>query len=113
MAGFTLHNGDPLMIDHTPGSAMAAGEGVLINAKVYIAHRAIAAGGLGALAAPSGKAVYKLAKAGGGGVTFAAGANVQFDAANQLGIAGATDHGLRAVAAAADADTFVLVQHGT
>lgn len=46
--------GDPLMIDHTPGGAVAVGEVVIVGNTPRIAHRAIAANELGALAAGGG-----------------------------------------------------------
>jgi predicted RecA/RadA family phage recombinase len=48
-----LH-GDPVMVDHTPGSAVAAGEVVVVGNTPLIAHAAIPAGTLGALATHGG-----------------------------------------------------------
>lgn len=56
-----FHHGDPLMVDHTPGTAVSAGQVVVIGDAVLIAHRDIAANELGALASGGG-AVYDVAK---------------------------------------------------
>jgi len=55
-----LHHGNPTMVDHTPAGAVSAGQVVVIGDVVLIAHRDIAAGELGALAAEGG--VYDVAK---------------------------------------------------
>lgn len=54
MAEATLKNGSPLMADYTPGSAVAAGQVVVLSTLVAIATRIIAAGELGALAVCGG-----------------------------------------------------------
>ncbi|AMV18255.1 DUF2190 family protein [Planctomyces sp. SH-PL14] len=54
-----FHQGTPLMVDHTPGGAVAAGDVVVTADSVRIAHLPIAAGDLGALAAGGG--VYMVA----------------------------------------------------
>lgn len=53
-----LH-GEPLMVDHTPGSAVSAGQVVVTADTPRIAHLDIAANTLGALAAGGG--VYEVA----------------------------------------------------
>lgn len=58
--GANLRNGNPLMIDHTPSSAVEAGDLVKLNEIVCVAHSIIEADALGALAFPSGNAVYEL-----------------------------------------------------
>jgi predicted RecA/RadA family phage recombinase len=58
MSEAALYHGDPLMVDHTPGSAVTAGDLVAIGGRCFIAHHDTPAGKLGALAAPSGRAVY-------------------------------------------------------
>lgn len=50
--------GDPRMVDHTPGSAIAIGDVVVTNDTVRVAHRAIAANELSALASEGG--VYEV-----------------------------------------------------
>lgn len=56
-----FYHGDPLMVDYTPsGSSVAAGDIVLLAGKACIAHTAIADGDKGAVAWPSGNAVYKV-----------------------------------------------------
>jgi predicted RecA/RadA family phage recombinase len=70
-------HGDPLMVDHTPGSAVAVGDIVVSGGRCLVAHHDIAANQLGALAVPSGGAVYNLAGTTiAGGVTFAVGETV-------------------------------------
>jgi hypothetical protein len=65
------------MVDWTPGSAVAAGDIVVDGGRCFVAHHAIPANKLGALAAPSGGAVYTLTGTTiTGGVTFAAGETV-------------------------------------
>lgn len=78
MAVAVMSHGDPLMIDHTPGSAVAAGDVLTYDAAglaTVIAHRDIAAGELGAVAAGGG--VYEVtatvALTAGDKVYFAAG----------------------------------------
>lgn len=55
-----MHHGEPLMVDHTPGTAVAAGQVVVLSTDVRIAHRDIPANTLGALS--RGGAVYDVAK---------------------------------------------------
>jgi hypothetical protein len=54
----TFRHGDPIMIDYTPGAAVAAGEVIALGGAAGlscgIAHRDIAASELGALAAGGG-----------------------------------------------------------
>lgn len=51
--------GNPTQVDHTPGAAVAAGEVVVVGNTPRIAHLAIAANVLGALAMAGG--VYEVA----------------------------------------------------
>jgi predicted RecA/RadA family phage recombinase len=98
-------------IDYTPGSAVTAGDVVVQGDLVGIAKLDIAANALGALAVAG---VFDVAKEGGGGVTFAVGANVYWDDTNNVAVAtdggGANKLMGKAVAAAADADTSVRVR---
>lgn len=82
MADFTLVQGTPRMVDHTPGSAVAAGEAVIIDNLAYIAHLDIAASELGALAAGGG--IYDCEAFG----TVADGEKVYLDSAsgNEVGL---------------------------
>ncbi len=57
----TFRHGKPVMIDHTPESAISAGDVVMVQDEPRIAHKDIAAGELGALAAGGG--VYDVDKA--------------------------------------------------
>lgn len=54
----TFISGNPLMVDHTPGSDVTAGDVIVTNDTPRIAHRDIASGELGALAAGGG--VYQM-----------------------------------------------------
>lgn len=56
-------HGDPLMVDYTPGSAVSAGDIIVVGASCRIAHLDIAANALGALAAGGG--VYDVTNDGG------------------------------------------------
>jgi len=106
-----LFHGNPVMIDHTPVGAIAAGQGVLIGTELHIAHRAIAAGELGALATPSGNAVYKIVKK--AAETFAVDDDVEVHIVNQeADSAGTAAVGLTCVKTAASADGFVFARHG-
>lgn len=95
-------------IDYTPGADVTAGDVVVQGGLVGIAKLDIAAGTLGALAVAG---VFDVPKAGGGGVTFAAGAPVYWDDANNLAVAtdgaGVNELMGKAVLAAADADSTV------
>jgi predicted RecA/RadA family phage recombinase len=77
MAQATLLHGDcVLMVDHTPGSAVSAGDVIVTNDSVRIAHSDIAANALGALAAGGG--VYTVA----GDAAIAADKVVRWDDTN-------------------------------
>lgn len=54
MAQVTFRQGDPQFCDHTPGSAVTAGDVIITSATVRIAHVDIAASALGALAYSGG-----------------------------------------------------------
>ena len=47
-------HGDPLMVDYTPGTAVSAGDVVVVGEVPFVAHSDIAASELGALAAGGG-----------------------------------------------------------
>jgi predicted RecA/RadA family phage recombinase len=51
-------HGSPVTVDHTPGSAVAAGDVIVTGVTPRVAHQAIAANELGALAAGGG--VYEM-----------------------------------------------------
>jgi predicted RecA/RadA family phage recombinase len=70
------------MIDHTPDSDIAGGEVVVIEGLPYVAHRPIASGVLGALAAEGG--VYDLVKDGTSGPDIADGESVAWIAGSNL-----------------------------
>jgi len=107
----TFVHGDPLMVDHTPGSAVSAGDVVVLADTVRIAHRDIAANELGALAAEGG--VYEVPKAAGGSTAIADGKKVYWDAGNSVITATASTHKVigETVGASLDADTTQRIIH--
>ena len=58
MAQATFRHGNPLMVDYTPGSDVAAGQVVVVGDLPLVAHVDIAANTQGALAAGGG--VYRM-----------------------------------------------------
>ena len=50
----TFKHGDPLFVDYTPGSAVDAGDVVVLDSVPFVAHSDIAASELGAVAARGG-----------------------------------------------------------
>lgn len=54
MAQADFHQGDPIMVDHTPGSNVTGGSVVVVGDSPLVAHRDIAANKQGALAAGGG-----------------------------------------------------------
>ena len=107
--GLFIHEGNS--IDYTPNADVAAGDVVVQSDLVGIAKLDITANELGALAVSG---VFDVAKEGGVGVTFAVGDKAYWDDGNDFAVAtdGAGANKLlgKAVAAAADADTTVLVR---
>ncbi len=107
----TFVHGNPIMVDHTPASDVAAGEVLVLTDGIRIAHKAIAAGVKGAVAAGGG--VYDLDKAAGGGTALTDGDTVYWDDTNNEGEYDATGNkkfGL-AIGAVADAGTTIRAQH--
>lgn len=104
-------HGDYRAIDHTPVGAIAAGEVVIIDEHPYIAHRAIAAGELGALAAYGG--VYDFIKDGTSGPAITAGEDVSWIEGSNLASDVTTGNVYlgRAVADAGPSDALVRVLH--
>lgn len=74
MAEAAFVHGDPLMVDYTPSSDVAAGDVVVIGVIPYVAHGDIPANTKGAVAARGG--VYQGIAAG----NYAPGAKVYWDA---------------------------------
>ena len=74
--------GNPLMVQHTPGADIAAGEMVVIGNEVRIAHHAIKSGEVGNLAIPNGSCEYEVSKDSAGAINFADGDEVWLDAAS-------------------------------
>jgi len=70
-----FHKGSYQTIDHTPSSAVYAGDVVIDNGNVFIAVSAIAANALGALAAEGGRWIGP-----NGGHGFAVGDDIHWDA---------------------------------
>ena len=109
-----IHDGRS--IDHTPSSAVAAGDVVVQGDLVGVAKLDIAADALGALAVTG---VFDLPKSAGQGKAIAAGKKVYWDATNKIATESADDGGTPATAypylgktvkAAVDADTTVRVR---
>ena len=99
-----VHDGKS--IDYTPGSDVSAGDIVIQGDLVGISKLDIAAGALGALAT---EGIFDIVKEGGGGVTFAIGDEVFWDADNSVAVATAAGNTWLGycVIAAVDADTAV------
>ena len=104
-------HGDPLMIDHTPAADVEAGQVVVIGDLPTVAHRAIAADSLGAVAARGG--VYRLPKAAGGSTAIGDRKKVYWDDANNVITTTASGNKVfgYTVGASVDADTSQLVEH--
>jgi len=111
MAQATFRHGNPLMVDYTPGSAVDAGDVIVVGDEIRIAHVDIPANTLGALAAGGG--VYRFAKAAGTSKAIAAGKRVYWDASGEVVTETASTHKIagRTVAATGDDDTEVDVIH--
>lgn len=73
MAQASFKQGSPVMADHTPSSAVAAGAVVVVSATPRVAHVAIPANTLGALAVFGG--IYQMVGAG----VYADGVKVYWD----------------------------------
>lgn len=69
-----FRSGNPIMVAHTPGSAVAAGDVVVINRYPFIAHKDIAANERGELSCGGG--VYDFIKDGTSGPAIAVGEGV-------------------------------------
>ena len=102
---------DGASIDHTPGSAVAAGDVVVQNELVGVAKLDIEANKLGALAV---QGVFDFPKATGVGTAISAGANVYWDVADveakEDSETGANKLIGKVVAAAGDNDATVRVR---
>lgn len=113
MAQATLVHGAPVMVDYTPGSAVTAGDVIVAEDAVFVAHNSIAASALGAVAAGGG--VYQLSKATTSGSAIAFGDTVYWDDSNNQGTATASSHKKFGICVtdggAGDSDSTVLVLH--
>ena len=104
-------HGSPLMVDHTPGADVAAGDVVVVGVQLRIAHSDIPANTQGALA--SGGGVYLMPKTAGSTTAIADGATVYWDATNHVITTTASGNKKlgTTIGASVDADTTQLVQH--
>ena len=104
-----LVSGNPLMVDHTPGSDVSAGDVVVVGDETMVAHLDIASGRPGSLSPVGG--VYEMPKAAGGSTAIAAGKRVYWDATNHVVTVTSTDNKKFGVTvkASVDADTSVHV----
>lgn len=111
----TLYHGKQFSVDYTPASAVSGGDVVSLAGTLCIAAVDIAASVLGAVAWPNSSAMYKLTKAAGGGLTFAAGDYVGYDISAKTAVAvdDPNSDGIigRCFEDAADGDTAVKVIH--
>lgn len=104
-----FRSGSPVMADYTPGSAVTAGDVVIVSDLALIAHLDIAANALGSLA--TGGGIYSMPKASG---SITGGVRLFWDATNHVVT---TDRGTNKIIGfagpdgAASADTTVLVIH--
>jgi predicted RecA/RadA family phage recombinase len=108
MAEADFRHGTPLMVDHTPSAAVAAGKVIVAGGEVWIAHNDIEADRLGAVAAPSSSAVYEVTA----GDAIAAGGAAGWDDTNKkvISTAGDAKFGIAITASAADLDK-IMVRH--
>lgn len=111
----TMYHGKQFNVDYTPASAVSGGDVVSLAGTLCISPVDIAASALGAVSWPNGSAMYKMTKAAGDGLTFAAGDYVGFDisAGEAVAIDDAASDGIigRCFEDAADDDAEVKVIH--
>lgn len=111
MAQLTFLSGEPIMVDHTPSGAVTAGDGVVVNDKIFVAHSDIAANALGSVAAGGG--VYR----GNANAAIAKGKLVYWDdSANEFTETAGSNKKFGvtvSASAASDADIDVLHTPGT
>lgn len=112
MATATVSQTGGELVSYTPGSAVAAGDVILIGNVVGVAPRDIAASTLGVLLIAN--AVVKFPKTAGSGAAIAVGVQLYWDAGNEVATATASTHKKLGVSilAATDADTEVRVRLG-
>ena len=94
----TFKNGSPVMVDHTAGTAITAGDVVEVGNAVFIAHSDIANGDLGALAAGGG--VYSMT----GDAAIAAGKKVYWDGSSKVSETGASSEHVGVTVSACSGD---------
>jgi predicted RecA/RadA family phage recombinase len=104
MAQAIFRQGSPIMVDYTPGSAVDAGDVIVVGDNVRIAHLDIVSGRLGALGAHSG--LYDIQKAannslGSGGEAIADGVDVYWDEGDEIATATADGNAYIGVAVGA------------
>ena len=107
MPAAVYSHGDPLMVDHTPGAAVAAGDVVVTNDTPRVSHQDIPATRLGALA--DGGGVYRMTADG----AIAADKWVYWDAAAQKVTltAGANKRFGKTTSASLASGDAIFVQH--
>lgn len=107
-----FRSGDPEMSPYTPSGAVAAGEVVVKANLTAIAHRAIAAGELGAVGVLGG--VYRGDKTAGSGTAIPGGTKLYWDDSGNKPTTTASSNkvlGYATADGAADADTYVDFVH--
>lgn len=115
MAKAIFRGGNPVMMDYTPASAVAAGDVVIVGTRPCVAHKDIAANVLGALAIHGG--IYDLVKDDTSGPDIAQGEEVAWITSTNLAsdvITGNKHFGWALAAAGASASTVRTfhVPHG-
>jgi predicted RecA/RadA family phage recombinase len=110
MSDVYFKHGDPLMVDYTPGSAVTAGDVLVLEDVLRVAHLDIEASRKGALAAGGG--VYEGPKASGDG-GWSDGDTIYWNATTKKFTKTADANKVfgPAVGDAADTDTTARVQH--
>ena len=111
MAEATFKHGSPLMVDHTPGSAVSAGDIIVVGSNARIAHKDIGANELGAVAQAGG--VYAVTKGTDTGDGWSDGDEIYWDNTANEATTDSTDDAFLgfAIGDAADSDATGLVHH--
>lgn len=111
MAKADFISGQYVAIDHTPSTNYNAGDVIVAGNSVWITHRALTSGELGAVAVGNG--IYSVDKISAASTGVTAGAAVYWSNAAQGATAVSTSNAFigKAVTAAADSATKVLVAH--
>lgn len=107
-----FHSGNPIMVEYTPSQAVSAGQVIVTNDTVRIAHRDIAANELGALAAGDGLYWVKCLDPGGIQADRVIGWNNTFKGVTNLETASDYAFGVTVTACTAEGQ-LILVRHDT